>query len=145
MNLLDATSEFHRLALFPVGEWPIPEGGHTYGRGVPMSEEGYEALRALRRNLMREEVREYFDGEAVGDIVEIVDGLLDIIVIAWGTLLSYVGEELAGAAADEVGRSNLSKVDGSLGEIVRRPDGKVLKPEGWQPPNIRKVLMIGEE
>jgi len=91
----------------------------------------------LRQDLLQEEVVEYFDAELVDDLVGTVDGLLDIIVIAWGTLLSYVGEGRAKAAAAEVARSNLDKV---RGEIKRRLDGKILKPEGWEPPDIAGVL-----
>ncbi|MBF6358173.1 hypothetical protein IU449_27120 [Nocardia higoensis] len=38
----------------------------------------------------------------------------------------------------EVQRSNLAKlVDG---KALRREDGKIVKPEGWQPPNIGAIL-----
>lgn len=96
--------------------------------------------RKLRRNLLSEEIGEYFDGEDRGNLVEVVDGLLDVIVVAWGTLLRYVGEDKANAAAAEVVRSNLSKVDGSLGPIQRREDGKITKPEGWTPPDIAGAI-----
>lgn len=152
MNLLDATTEFHTLADLPTGEFVQPHwttiGEHGRKGAVartvtgkePMTSEAYVKLRELRRELLREEYKEYRDGEVAGDIVEIVDGLLDIIVIAWGTLLAYVGKEMAEAAATQVAISNLSKVDGTLGEIVRREDGKLLKPEGWQPPDIKGAL-----
>ena len=127
LGLLNGTTEFMRLA----GQLDDPPEFHP----------GYYAkLRRLRRNLLREEYKEYKDGELSCNLVKTVDGLLDVIVIAWGTLLAYVGEEKARAAAAEVVRSNLSKVDGSLGPIVRREDGKVLKPEGWAPPDIAGAL-----
>jgi hypothetical protein len=31
------------------------------------------------------------------------------------------------------------------GIVKRRPDGKVLKPEGWQPPDIAKLIEIQEK
>lgn len=125
-RLLTGTTEFMRLG----GQLANPE-----------FDPQWEAdSRKLRRNLINEEITEYFDGEDQGNLVEIVDGLLDIIVIAWGTLLAYVGEDKANAAAAEVVRSNLSKVDGSLGPIVRREDGKLLKPEGWTPPDIKGAI-----
>jgi predicted HAD superfamily Cof-like phosphohydrolase len=38
----------------------------------------------------------------------------------------------------EVHRSNMAKlVDG---KVLRRPDGKVQKPAGWTPPNIKAIL-----
>lgn len=150
MNLLDATTQFHNLAELPTAVWVRPgdermrEGGlaepHTVTGKEPLPPGEMVKLRELRRELLREEYKEYRDGEVANDIVEIVDGLLDTIVIAWGTLLAYVGEGKARAAAAQVARSNLSKVDGSLGPIVRREDGKLLKPEGWTPPDIAGVL-----
>jgi len=40
---------------------------------------------------------------------------------------------------DEVARSNLSKIS-STGKVIKREDGKVLKPEGWTPPNIKAII-----
>jgi predicted HAD superfamily Cof-like phosphohydrolase len=38
----------------------------------------------------------------------------------------------------EVHRSNMAKlVDG---KVIRREDGKILKPAGWTPPDIKGVL-----
>lgn len=125
-DLLTGTTEFMQLAE-QLAEPEFPELYH-------------DDLRGLRRDMLAEECTEYCVAEFNGDLVGAVDGLLDIIVIAWGTLLAYVGEDKAKAAAAEVVRSNLSKVDGTLGPIVRREDGKILKPEGWQPPDIAGAL-----
>lgn len=126
-NLLDDTTKFMSLGGQLDGEQTFPQSWS-------------DDLRKLRRDLLSEEIHEYFDGEDRSDLTEIVDGLLDIVVIAWGTLLAYVGPVKAKAAAAEVARSNLSKVDGTLGPIVRREDGKLLKPEGFQPPDIEKAI-----
>lgn len=133
-NILDATEMFHRYCELPEGEWPKS--------GDPKLLQGaFDDLRALRIRLIREEFTEYVDGEDKDDLAEIVDGLLDIIVVAWGTLISYIGPKAAKACAREVFTSNLSKVDGSLGPIIRRDsDGKILKPEGWQGPRIQEIL-----
>ena len=128
-NLLDGTEEFMRLA--NQLNTPIFDDITDWS----------DSDRVLRMELLDEEYnREYLQAEQDNDIVEIVDGLLDIIVIAWGTLLAYVGPDKAKAAAAEVVRSNLSKVDGSLGPIQFREDGKVLKPEGWTPPDIEGAI-----
>lgn len=137
MSLIPSTTQFHRLAAFPMGWWiDSPAEG----------EEGEEAkqelqeLRDFRMELIREELNEYLKAEDEDDLVEVIDGLLDIIVVAWGTILSYIGEKKAYEAAWEVAVSNLTKVNGSLGPIARREDGKVLKPEGWRAPNIAGVI-----
>lgn len=125
-NLLDSTTAFMRL------------GGQLEQHGFP--DDFGDELRELRRKLLSEEIREYFDGEYADDLVEVVDGLLDVVVVAWGTLLAYLGVDRAQRAAAEVARSNLSKVNGSLGPIVRREDGKLLKPAGWTPPDIEGAI-----
>lgn len=142
MNIIDGTTQFHHLAELPTAEWTdlgCPE--FTMGGNRQMHPDTWRELRELRQRLLREEFLEYLQGEDDGDIIQIVDGCLDVIVIAWGTLLAYVGEEKANKAAAEVVRSNLSKVDGSLGPIKRRVDGKLLKPSGWLPPNIEEALL----
>ena len=92
--------------------------------------------RKLRVKLLREEVREYMDGESFNNIIEVADALADIIYIACGTAVSY-GIPLDDVFA-EVHRSNMAKLVN--GKPIYREDGKVLKPEGWMPPDIKGVL-----
>ena len=40
----------------------------------------------------------------------------------------------------EVMATNFAKIDRQLGKVRRREDGKILKPEGWTPPNLVKFL-----
>ena len=92
--------------------------------------------RTLRMKLITEEFNELCDAEEANDLVEVADALADIIYIACGTAVSY-GIPLDDVF-DEVHASNMAKlVDG---KVIRRPDGKVQKPEGWQPPDIKGVL-----
>ena len=100
----------------------------------------WDRIYELRQELIREEHKEYLDAEGNGDYVEMVDGLLDKIVVEWGTLLALVGPEAAKELAAEVSRSNLDKVIGP-GLPKFRDDGKVIKPEGWRGPDIVGVLM----
>jgi predicted HAD superfamily Cof-like phosphohydrolase len=74
--------------------------------------------------------------ESEDDIVEIADALADIIYIACGTAVSY-GIPL-NRVFDEVHRSNMAKlVDG---KVIRRADGKILKPDGWTPPDTKAAV-----
>ena len=41
---------------------------------------------------------------------------------------------------DEGALSNLRKIDKETRKVLKREDGKVLKPEGWQPPNFTKFV-----
>jgi len=92
--------------------------------------------RELRGKLLTEEFREYIDAEADNDLVEIADALADIIYIACGTANVY-GIPLK-KVFDEVHRSNMRKLQD--GKPLYREDGKVMKPEGWKPPNIKRII-----
>jgi predicted HAD superfamily Cof-like phosphohydrolase len=95
-----------------------------------------DAERRLRIKLLREEFEEYLEAEKDDDLVEVADALADIIYIACGTAVSY-GIPLDRVFA-EVHRSNMAKlVDG---KPIRREDGKILKPEGWTPPDTKGAV-----
>ena len=92
----------------------------------------------LRIKLLTEEVQEYAAAARAGDMVEILDALADIGYILAGTIINHGMQEIYDDAFDEVHRSNMAKlVDG---KVHRRDDGKVMKPEGWQPPNLSQFL-----
>lgn len=92
--------------------------------------------RSLRMRLLREEFEEYMKAEAEGDIVEVADGLIDMVYVAVGTGLTY-GLPMV-PLWNEVQRANMAKFPGGVARF--RPDGKIIKPEGWTPPEIGKVL-----
>jgi predicted HAD superfamily Cof-like phosphohydrolase len=120
-NFYTDVKEFHRAFGQRIGEEPE----------LPSKEE-----RELRKKLLAEEYTEYVVAEYKDDLIEIADALADIIYIACGTAVSY-GIPLDKLFA-EVHRSNMAKlVDG---KVIRRSDGKVQKPEGWTPPNVKRVL-----
>lgn len=96
-----------------------------------------EEVRQLRVDLIEEEAREFREASERGDIVEVADAIADLIVVVVGAAVTW-GIPLK-ACFDEVHRSNMSKV-GEDGKVVRREDGKVLKPEGWSRPDLERVL-----
>lgn len=75
-------------------------------------------------------------GEQVNpaDPVETLDALLDIIVVAIGAIHS-AGMDAEGGWK-EVMSTNFAKIDKETGKVRKREDGKVLKPQGWTPPNL---------
>ena len=90
---------------------------------------------ALYLDLIREEVQELEDSRhPVSDL----DALIDILVVTIGAIHS-MGADAEGAW-NEVMRSNLDKIDPESGTVLKRGDGKVLKPEGWTPPNLDPYL-----
>lgn len=92
----------------------------------------------LRHELISEEWKEYQKAEEEEDIVEIADAIGDLIYVLIGAALEY-GIPLA-KVWEEIQRSNMAKVDPVTGKVLKREDGKILKPEGWTPPNIAAAL-----
>jgi len=88
--------------------------------------------------LIKEETAELMAAYNNNDRVEQLDALIDIMVVTIGALHSmgcYPDH-----AWDEVMRTNFAKVDPVTGRVTRREDGKILKPDGWQPPELEKFL-----
>lgn len=93
---------------------------------------------ALYRNLIEEEHKELVDAVWRDDRVEQLDALIDILVVTIGAIHS-MGADATGAWR-EVMRTNMAKVDPVTGLVRRREDGKILKPQGWQPPDLKQYL-----
>lgn len=91
----------------------------------------------LRLNLIREELGELTVALTQDDLPEVADALADLIYVIYG-MSRIFGIELDDVLA-EVHRTNMAKV-GVDGKVRRRPDEKILKPDGWLPPDITTIL-----
>lgn len=90
----------------------------------------------LRLDLIEEEYAELLTAIEDGDIVEVADALADILYVVYGTAGAF-GINID-KIFEEVHRSNMTKVIN--GKVIKREDGKVLKPDSYTPANIKKVL-----
>jgi predicted HAD superfamily Cof-like phosphohydrolase len=93
---------------------------------------------SLYLDLIQEESDELKQALAEKDRVEQLDALIDIMVVTIGALHS--GGFDVEAAWNEVMRTNFAKIDPATGKVRKREDGKVLKPEGWQPPQLAQFV-----
>ena len=88
----------------------------------------------FRLDMCQEEMTETFDAMKAGDPEEIVDGLIDLCVVAIGTLDAFGVDPYK--AWDEVLKANLSK---QVGVKPERPNPlglpDLIKPEGWESPS----------
>lgn len=100
----------------------------------PPSEANYE----MYLSLIDEEYDELIQAIEANDRVEQLDALVDILVVTMGAIRAggFDGE----GAWNEVMRTNFAKIDPTTGKVRKREDGKVLKPEGWQPPQLDKFI-----
>lgn len=98
-------------------------------------------LLKLRLRMLNEEHTETMNAYLQGDAEEVVDGLIDLIVIAAGTL-DIFGVD-ADKAWDEVHRANMSK---QVGVKPGRPNPlglpDLLKPGGWKGPDHENNLGV---
>jgi predicted HAD superfamily Cof-like phosphohydrolase len=89
-------------------------------------------------NLIQEEHDELKAAITAEDRVEQLDALIDILVVTIGAIHS-AGFDAEGAWK-EVMKTNFAKVDKETGKVRKREDGKVLKPLGWTPPDLKPFI-----
>ena len=93
---------------------------------------------AMYLDLITEEYEELKEAVIENDRVEQLDALVDILVVTMGAIRAggFDGE----GAWKEVMDTNFAKIDPTTGKVIKREDGKVLKPEGWTAPNLTKFI-----
>lgn len=141
--LMDDVAEFHEAAgqVDPVEPVTSPEPALVRLRAKLIGEEVIETMAGMfvPEADVKELVRvwcEQVDRNVVKfDILQVADGIADLIYVAIGTALAF------GIRLDrvwrEVQRANMDKF---LGGIKKRIDGKILKPIGWKPPDIHAAV-----
>lgn len=92
----------------------------------------------LYMKLIEEEYTELMEAKEANDDVEFCDACFDLMWVIVGYMKSR-GWDCDGIW-DEGAQSNLSKINPVTGKVKKREDGKVLKPEGWKPPNFDKFV-----
>ena len=101
---------------------------------------GLESKQAkLYMDLISEEYNETLQAFKDKDIVEVADGLVDMVWVIMGmaSTLDIPFDEVW----NEVKASNMSKfVDG---KAIKDENGKIMKPEGYFRPNIGRILDNG--
>lgn len=97
-----------------------------------------EANYKMYLTLIDEEKKELDEAVKATDRVEQLDALIDILVVTMGAIRAggFDGE----GAWGEVMRTNFAKIDPVTGKVRKRDDGKVLKPDGWAPPNLTPFI-----
>jgi predicted HAD superfamily Cof-like phosphohydrolase len=113
----DVKSFHEKFGLVIAGKPCIPDEGTVLLREGLIDEENDELEEAIRND----------------DLVEIADACADLIYVVLGLCVSY-GIDLR-PVFNEVHRTNMAKEGGA-----KRSDGKICKPDGWQPPQIERIL-----
>lgn len=112
----------------------VREFQRRFGQPCPDRVVGLESYRGgLRVQLLREEVEEFALGWERRSMAEMIDAITDILYVAYGAAVE-MGIDID-PFWEEVHRTNMLKEVGLL-----RSDGKIVKPEGWKPPEIQRIL-----
>ncbi|OZC55096.1 hypothetical protein CH289_07855 [Rhodococcus sp. RS1C4] len=149
-NILDGTEQFLTAAGHPIPDVPAIPAPETIALRLKLL---FEEVEELVEAAGFGNIDEYLDDVAENDVEwtigkainqgrfnlpEYVDANHDIQVIAHGGNLEAIGRIGTTITADQVTQSNLSKIVD--GKVYRRADGKIAKPPGWTPPNIKGAL-----
>lgn len=97
------------------------------------------ARMGFREKFLAEELDEFREGLDEHDMIKVADALVDLVYVAMGTAygLGLPWQELW----EEVQKANMRKVRAkNASESKRGSAADVIKPEGWQPPDIAGVL-----
>ena len=106
--------------------------------GSACDQEPSEANYKMYLDLIREETDELEEAIQDNDKVEQLDALIDILVVTMGAVRAagWDGE----GAWKEVMDTNFAKIDPTTNKVIKREDGKVLKPEGWKAPQLAQFI-----
>jgi len=98
-----------------------------------------QATIELRYKLALEELDEFKEAAEAGNLVGMLDALVDQLYILLGTVHTCGMGIALEDGFYEVHRSNMTKLDAD-GKPVYREDGKVIKSDRYDPPNLELVI-----
>lgn len=136
----DKVRQFHELMGVAVNDVPTVLDAKTRGlRCRLLLEEVKEFIRASGCTLIGagDDVEVHPLVGALPDLAAMAHELTDIQYVTSGAAVTF-GIPLDGCF-NEVHAANMRKV-GPDGTVQRRPDGKVIKPDGWTGPDVAAVL-----
>jgi len=98
-------------------------------------------VQALRYDLIKEELQEFWEATCANDLVGVADALTDLLYVVYGAGHAY-GINLD-TCFHEVHASNMSKL-GADGKPIYREDGKVLKGPNFFEPELEEIVFPPE-
>lgn len=102
--------------------------------------ERHQSFPLLRMQLMIEEIGEVAEAIVEGDVPGLLKELTDTQYVVDGTYLAFGLGRVKDVAFNAVHDSNMAKLDEN-GSPLKDEAGRVMKPEGWQKPDMSKFLL----
>jgi predicted HAD superfamily Cof-like phosphohydrolase len=94
---------------------------------------------SLRYHLMSEENREYLVACLQENKIEILDALIDMAYVLFGTVASHGMTDQFIKGFKLVHENNMTKIQED-GKVLKNPEGKILKPNGYVPVDLSSLL-----
>lgn len=104
------------------------------GQNCPEMPTGKNELSTLYATLISEEFSEFLEAYFRNNSEKEIDACFDMIWVIVGYMHSR-GWDVE-SIWDEGSLSNLRKIDKQTKKVIRRDDGKILKPADWKEPNF---------
>lgn len=136
MSNFTDVGEFHRKFDLPVVNESTTA---TYTDTSPGPRNVSADLLRFRIHFLKEEFEEFVEAARDRDQAGMADALVDLVYVAMGTahVLGYPWQELW----DEVQSANMQKLRATTpSQSNRHSTFDVVKPEGWEPPDVEGVL-----
>lgn len=128
-----------RMAFYQTEAAQLAETLKTFAQQARDSGDEGGAMLLVRLQLCQEELAELAEAMIKRDIVECLDALTDMTYVCDGTFLALGLAHYKTAAAEEVHRSNMSKL-GDDGKPFIAPSGRVEKGPSYVRPDLAAVL-----
>lgn len=126
MNIeLSQVKDFLRAFEFPILQGP----------GLAVTQKSKD----LMIKLLKEEVGELQVALEKDDLIGAYDALADVQYVTLGTVVMLGGTDIFTMVFDRVHESNMSKL-GEDGKPIHAEDGKVIKSDQYQPPNLQPIF-----
>lgn len=137
MNYFDDVAEFHDRFQLPISAESAPITHPLVRSPQVLSESEFN----YRDSFLHEEHREFIEGYAEEDLGKMADALVDLVWVALGTA-HYLGIPFD-ALWREVKLANMEKRPWQDGDPIKPRNAlglEVVKPEGWTPPRIHRII-----
>jgi len=92
-----------------------------------------EKTAQARVDFITEELEEYLDANKAGDIVGVLDAIVDILYFTFGMIVIHGLQAVVSRGFDIVHGCNMTKLWPN-NEVKTNSDGKVLKPDSFEKP-----------
>ena len=129
--------QYDLIKKFPKEKWESPEWQEL--KKVKPAKDFYDYI--IERNNYYASIGYVHAKEARTFLPWVRKGMMEKLI--FGGKIS-IGEQFLRNISIDEGDLGFGEIDPLTGKVVKREDGKVMKPEGWTPPDLSKFVGEGK-